>query len=45
MYLDRILGTKGIFIVIFTLLGVLGGGNVAYRQILENLEDKKDHRE
>jgi len=45
LYLDRSLGIKGIFIVIFTLLGVLGGGNVAYRQILENLEDKKEHRE
>jgi len=45
LYLDRYLGTKGIFIVIFTILGVLGGGNVAYRQILENLDDKKDNRE
>ncbi len=45
LYLDRSLGTKGIFIVIFTILGVLGGGNVAYRQILENLEEKKDNRE
>ncbi len=45
LYLDRILGTKGIFILIFTILGVLGGGNVAYRQILENLEEKKDNRE
>ena len=45
LYLDRSLGTKGIFIVIFTILGVLGGGNVAYRQILESLEGKKDNRE
>ena len=44
-YIDRSLGTKGIFIVIFTILGVLGGGNVAYRQILENLAEKKDDRE
>jgi F0F1-type ATP synthase assembly protein I len=33
--LDRWLGTKGIFITIFTILGVLGGANVAYRQIME----------
>ena len=42
LYLDRSLGTKGIFIVIFIVLGVFGGGNVAYRQILENLNEKKD---
>jgi F0F1-type ATP synthase assembly protein I len=34
-YIDRWLGTRGIFITIFTLLGVAGGGNVAYRQIME----------
>jgi len=45
LYLDRRLGTKGVFIVIFTILGVIGGGNVAYRQILENLEENKDNRE
>ena len=35
LYLDRWLGTKGILIAIFTVLGVIGGGIVAYRQILE----------
>ena len=44
-YLDRILGTKGVFIVIFTILGILGGGNVAYRQILEILNAKEKHKE
>jgi F0F1-type ATP synthase assembly protein I len=37
-YLDRLLGTKGIFVAIFTILGVIGGGVVVYRQILEVTE-------
>jgi len=45
LYLDRQLGTKGVFIVIFTVLGVLGGGNVAYRQILEIIQDKEQPKE
>ena len=39
-YLDKWLGTKGIFITVFTILGVLGGGNVAYRQIIEITKEK-----
>ena len=35
LYLDRRLGTGGIFTVIFIVLGVAGGGNVIYRQIIE----------
>lgn len=43
LYLDRWLGTKGLLIAIFTVLGVIGGGIVAYRQILEVAAgDKKD---
>ena len=38
LYLDKWLGTKGIFITIFIILGVIGGANVAYRQILEITE-------
>lgn len=42
--LDQWLGTKGIFVTIFTILGVVGGANVAYRQIMEIFEEKKkDH--
>ena len=45
-YLDRLLGTRGIFVAIFTILGVIGGGVVVYRQILEvtevKTEDNKD---
>jgi ATP synthase protein I len=41
-FLDRWLETKGIFMTIFTLLGIVGGGNVVYRQIMELVEaDKK----
>jgi F0F1-type ATP synthase assembly protein I len=45
-YIDRLLGTRGIFITIFILLGVLGGANVAYRQIKDALKgekEKEDH--
>lgn len=40
-YLDKYFGTKGIFIAIFTVLGVIGGAVVVYRQILEVTEVKK----
>jgi len=39
--LDNWLGTKGIFVSIFIILGVVGGGAVAYRQIQEIFDDKK----
>lgn len=32
-FLDKWLGTKGLFITVFILLGVAGGGYTAYRQI------------
>ena len=41
-YLDRWLGTKGVFVVIFTILGVLGGANTVYRQILKVTGDDKN---
>ncbi len=41
-YLDRLLGTKGLFVAIFTILGVIGGGVVVYRQILEVTEVKTE---
>ncbi len=40
--LDQWLGTKGVFVSIFTLLGIAGGGVVAYRQIMETFEEKKN---
>lgn len=33
--LDKFLGTRGIFLTIFIFLGIIGGANVAYRQIME----------
>ena len=39
-YLDKWLDTTGVFITIFTILGVLGGANVAYRQIMEITQTK-----
>jgi PAS domain S-box-containing protein len=41
-YLDKWLGTKALFITIFIILGVVGGGYNAYRQIMETTQlDKK----
>ena len=34
-YLDDVLGLKGIMVTILTILGVVGGANTVYRQILE----------
>jgi len=36
-YLDKWLETKGVFIAIFIILGVAGGGYNAYRQIMETM--------
>lgn len=46
-FLDKWLGTKGVFITIFLLLGIGGGGYTAYRQIQEVFKEKdqKDHRD
>jgi len=44
-YLDNWLGTKGIFITIFTILGVVGGASVAYRQINEVLKEEDKNKE
>lgn len=45
-YLDSWLGTRGIMVAIFTILGVIGGAITAYRQILETLksEDENDKK-
>ncbi len=39
-YLDKWLGTRGIFITIFIILGVIGGAVTVYRQILQTLNDQ-----
>lgn len=41
LYLDSWLGTKGLMVTIFTILGVVGGAVTAYRQILETLDSEK----
>jgi hypothetical protein len=38
--LDKWLGFNGVFTTIFILLGIAGGANVCYRQILEITEPK-----
>ena len=45
LYLDRWMETRGIFVTIFTILGVIGGGVTVYRQILEVIEDKGSNHE
>ena len=42
-YLDKWLNTKGIFITIFILLGIIGGGYKVYLEIMEASRlDKND---
>lgn len=43
-FLDRWLGTRGIFLVIFILLGVIGGAATVYHQVmkLEKYQDGTD---
>jgi F0F1-type ATP synthase assembly protein I len=40
LYVDKWIGTRGIFVTIFTILGVIGGAVTVYRQIIEVIEDK-----
>jgi len=40
-YLDNWLGIKGIFVTLFILFGVVGGGVVVYRQINEIIGEKE----
>lgn len=42
--IDGWLGARGVFSVIFIVLGVVGGGVVVYRQIMEILEEDKDRK-
>ena len=39
-FLDRWLGAKGILLVVFILLGILGGGITCYRQIMDLDKDR-----
>jgi F0F1-type ATP synthase assembly protein I len=42
-YLDKWLGTRGIFITVFIILGIVGGAITVYRQILQTLEDRPEN--
>lgn len=45
-YLDRWLGTKGPLLIVFILLGVVGGAITCYRQIMDlESEQKKPDRD
>jgi F0F1-type ATP synthase assembly protein I len=41
-YLDRWFASHGIFTIILTLFGIIGGGVVSYRQIMETFADQSD---
>lgn len=41
-YLDRLLGSGGIMTVLATLFGIIGGGVVCYRQIMETFDDSSN---
>jgi F0F1-type ATP synthase assembly protein I len=43
-YLDKWLGTKGIFVAIFTVLGVIGGAVTVFRQIIEIVNIKSENK-
>lgn len=45
LYLDRWIGFKGVFVIIFMLLGIAGGANVCYRQVIEVTESKPENQE
>jgi F0F1-type ATP synthase assembly protein I len=42
--LDQWLGTQGIFVTVFTILGIIGGGVVVYRQIMDVVQDKEKEK-
>ena len=41
--IDKWLEIKGLFVTVFTILGIIGGGVVVYRQIMEIFEDENNH--
>jgi len=40
--LDKWVGTKGVFITVFILLGIAGGGVTVYHQIMEVMAQPKN---
>jgi F0F1-type ATP synthase assembly protein I len=45
LYLDKWIGTRGIFVAIFTVLGVIGGAVTVYRQIVKVFQQKEKNPE
>lgn len=43
-YLDKWLNTKGLFITLFIILGIIGGGYTVYRQIMEITQKDGDNK-
>lgn len=43
-HLDKWLGTRGVFITIFIILGVIGGAVTVYRQILQTLDNQSQNK-
>ncbi|MGD9331277.1 MAG: AtpZ/AtpI family protein [Desulfobacterales bacterium] len=39
-YLDRWMGSRGLFTILSTLFGIIGGGVVSYRQIMDVFQDR-----
>ena len=44
LYLDKWLGTRGVFVTIFIILGVVGGAVTVYRQILQTLDNQPQNK-
>jgi len=43
-YLDKWLGTRGVFIAIFIILGIVGGAVTVYRQIIQTLDNQSQNK-
>jgi F0F1-type ATP synthase assembly protein I len=41
-WIDSWFHFKGIFAIIFTILGIIGGANIVYREIIKITEEKTD---
>jgi F0F1-type ATP synthase assembly protein I len=44
LYLDKWLGTRGVFVTIFIILGVVGGAVTVYRQIIQTLDNQSQKK-
>jgi len=44
LYLDKWLGTKGIFVTLFIILGIVGGAVTVYRQISQTLKTPPENK-